>query len=84
MVQSQISKCLSVQSQILCIRFSDELRVRHSVITNSCIDTLYPDAAVYDLLVFTSAVCVGKTFFIYVLRNGPNVFSLSPVSAGSL
>src|ERR1035437_494558 len=84
MVQGKVSKNFAVQSEILLCCLGNELGIGHSVNANGRINTLDPDSAVNDLLVFSSAVSVGKSFFVNVFRDGPNIFSFSPVSAGSL
>jgi hypothetical protein len=62
--------------------FTHEFAVRHTVQTNSRIDTLNPKCAEIAFFGFTIAVSIGKTFLKYVFGNGKNILAGTPVALG--
>ena len=47
------------------------------------VDTLNPHSAINEFLVFAATIGVREPLLVNVLGDRPNVFSFSPVSAGS-
>ena len=52
-IESQVCQYLAVQPYVLLCESADELRVVHTVLTGSCVDTLNPKRAEIAFLLFT-------------------------------
>ena len=83
-VHGEIGENLAVEADVLSIELAHELRVGHTVLTCSSIDTLDPECAEVALLGPAVTVSIGETFLVGVLGYGPNVLSCEEITAGSL
>lgn len=72
-VHSEVSQNLAVEAYILSFEFSHKFRIGHTVAAGGCVDTLYPQAAEFPLLVFAAYIGVGQTFLYSVFGDCPNV-----------
>lgn len=80
-IECQVCKHLTVQPYILLSQSADELRVVHTVLTGSGVDTLNPKRAEIAFLLLTVAVCVAQTFLVGVLGYSPDIFPCKEITA---
>ena len=83
-VHGEVSKNLTVETDILLGEFAHELGIGDPVLTRGGVDPLDPKGAEVALLGLAVAIGVSQTFLISVLRYGPDVLSGEEISAGSL
>ena len=81
-VHSQVSEDLAVQTYVLSVDSTHKLRVSHTVLACSGVDTSNPKGTESAFFVFAVAVCISQTFFIGVLGNRPDVFPAEEITAG--
>ena len=80
MVHREVRKNFPVQLDAFCIKFADESRIRQSVLTGSCVDTLDPQCTEVTFLLFTAFVCVSQTALNGILGNGPYIFATAEIA----
>ena len=83
-VHGEVSKNLTVETDILLGEFAHELGIGDPVLTRGGVDPLDPKGAEVALLGLAVAIGVSQTFLISVLRYGPDILSGEEISAGSL
>jgi hypothetical protein len=83
-VHRKISKRFAVERYIAGVNFTHELRVRHSMLTGSSVNTLNPECTEVAFLGLAVAVCVLKSFFDSVFGNCPYVFAGTEITLGKL
>ena len=69
---------------VLLSETADKLRISHTVLTCSSVDSLDPKCAECALLVLTVTVSIGETLLIGVLCYRPYVPSCEEITAGFL
>ena len=80
-IHGEIGKHLAVDFDTSLVEGTHQLRIAHTLDAGSCIDTLNPKGAECALLVLAITVCIGETFLVGVLGNGPNVLTCAKVAA---
>ena len=81
-VHREVCQNLAVEADVLSMDSTHELRVSHTVLTCSGVDTRDPKSAEAAFFSFTVAECIGQTFLIGILGNRPNVFPGEEITAG--
>ena len=81
-VHREVGEDLAVETDVLLCEFTHELRIVHTVLAGSCVDTGNPQGTESAFLGFAIAVCVGETFFVGILGYGPDVLPCKEVTAG--
>ena len=83
MVHGKVGKHLAVERDVGICDFAHELRIGESVLTGSCIDTLYPQAPEVPFLGLAVAVSVLQALLVRVLGYGENIAPCAPITAGA-
>lgn len=83
-VHCEVGKNFTVQFDTAFVDCSHELRIAHSVLTCTGVDTLNPQGTEVSFLLFTTYVSVSETFLDSVFRYGPDIFSAAEVTFGQL
>ena len=74
-VYCEVSKSLTVEVDACLVECADELRVRKTLCTSGCVDTLNPESTELTLFATTVGKCVCEAFLVGVFGNGPNVLA---------
>src|SRR5688572_29914699 len=80
MVHREVCKNFPVELDAFCTKFTDESRIRKSVLTGSGVDTLDPQCAEITFLLFTAFVCVSQTTLNGVFGNSPYIFATAEIA----
>ena len=83
-VYCEVSKCLTVEVDASLVESADELRVRHTLCSSGCVDTLNPKRTELTLLATTVCECVGEAFLVGVFGNGPDVLTSAKLTLYAL
>ena len=72
-IHSEVSKDLTVKTDILLCQLAHELRISDTVLTCGSIDSLDPESAEIALVGLAVTISIGETFLVGVLGYGPDV-----------
>ena len=82
MVHCQIGQNLAVQVDMFLMQFADKSGIRHTVRTDTGIDTYNPQIPEASLFGLPVTISIGEPLFPRVLGNGPDIFPASELTAG--
>ena len=83
-IHGKVCEYLTVETNVLLSDASHELRLSHTVLTCSSVDSLDPKSTESALLVLTVTVSISETLLVGVLCYRPNVLSRKKITAGFL